>query len=102
MTAQPNDSLEVSRAVARIHAGVLAVVGAGLGGSAVFVMTAWLLIRGGTFVGAHLQLLGQYFYGYSVTWPGSFVGLLYGAAVGGLVGWAIGRIYNRIGDLRES
>jgi hypothetical protein len=64
-------------------------------------MTAWLLIKGGPQVGAHLQLLGHYFIGYSVTWKGSLVGLFYGALVGGVVGWSIGTIYNGIVAIRQ-
>lgn len=92
---------EVRRVVGRIQAGVLAVVGALLGGIGLFVMTLWLLIKGGPQVGAHLQLLGQYFIGYSVTWRGSLVGLLYGALSGGIVGWAVGTIYNGIVGIRQ-
>lgn len=64
-------------------------------------MTAWLLIKGGPQVGAHLQLLGQYFVGYAMTWKGSLVGIFYGALTGGLVGWAVGTIYNGIVGLRQ-
>ena len=91
----------VGRAVVRMHAGVLALVGAFFGGVGLFIMTAWLLIRGGARVGVHLQLLGHYFYGYSVTWTGCVVGLLYGAVVGGLVGWLIGTVYNGVVWLRQ-
>jgi len=92
---------EVERFVIRIQAGVLALVGALIGGIGLFVMTAWLLVRGGPQVGTHLQLLGQYFVGYSVTWAGSLVGVFYGALTGGLVGWAVGTIYNGIVGLRQ-
>ena len=44
-----------------------------------FVMTTWLLIKGGPHVGQHLQLLSNYFIGYSVTWWGCCCGpLLWG------------------------
>ncbi|NNE35165.1 MAG: hypothetical protein HKN13_08020 [Rhodothermales bacterium] len=92
-------SNKVTTRVARIHAKILALVMAVLCGGALFVMTVWLVIKGGPDAGAHLQLLGQYFIGYSVTWIGSVVGLFYGALVGGLIGWTIGLIYNRIVDL---
>jgi hypothetical protein len=72
-----------------------------IGGFGLFGMTAWLLIKGGENVGMHLQLLGNYFIGYSVTWPGSFVGLLYGALFGGIIGWSIGKIYNGVAALRR-
>src|SRR5713101_2504232 len=92
---------EVGRVVVRIQAGVLALVGALIGGGGLFVITAWLLIKGGPQVGAHLQLLGHYFVGYSVSWPGSLVGFCYGALLGGVVGWCIGTIYNGIVAIRQ-
>jgi hypothetical protein len=93
---------EVSRIIVRVQAGVLAVVGALIGGASLFVMTVWLLIKGGPQVGEHLQLLGQYFIGYSVTWGGSLVGFFYGALAGGIAGWAgVGTVYNRIVSLRQ-
>lgn len=92
---------EIVWAIARLHAGVLAIVGAFLGAIGMFVLTSWLLLKGGPQVGPHLQLLAQYFYGFSVTWPGAFLGSLYGALVGGVVGWLIGALYNVIAGLRE-
>jgi hypothetical protein len=34
-----------------------------------------------------LYLLSEYFYGYSVSWTGAIVGLLWGFAVGFVAGW---------------
>lgn len=87
--------------VVRLQAGVLAFAGAVLCGSGLFLMTVWLLVKGGDFVGYHLGLLGQYFPGYSVTWGGAFVGFVYGALVGGLGGAAIGSIYNLVASARH-
>ena len=87
---------ELSLTVARIQAGVLAVVGAFIGGVGLFLMTVWLLLEGGPQTGAHLQLLSNYFIGYSVTWGGSVIGLGYGALTGGIIGWTTGFIYNKI------
>ncbi len=101
MTRAHDETFEMTRAVARMHAGVLALVGGVLGGGGLFAMTAWLLIKGGPNVGAHLRLLGQYYYGYSVTWTGSLIGLLYGAITGAVVGWLVGVVYNVIAGLRE-
>jgi hypothetical protein len=95
------DKEELSRAVARIRTGALALVCAMIGGGGLFLMTAWLLLKGGPHVGQHLQLLSQYFIGYSVTWWGTVVGFFYGAFCGGILGWAIGRIYNKIVAIRE-
>lgn len=101
MAGTRSEMREVSRAIVRIHSGVMALVGAVLGGLGLFLMTVWLLIKDGEDVGAHLQLLGNYFIGYSVTWFGSVVGLIYGALAGGLIGWIIGVIYNRVVQLRH-
>ena len=100
MTSAENPTREVSRAVARIKAGIRALLFGTLGGGGLFLATVWLLIKGGPRVGEHLKLLGHYFIGYDVTWPGAFIGLFYGALVGGLFGWCIGMIYNRIVGLR--
>ncbi len=101
MSKVEDEAFEVSHAVARLHAGVLALVGAVFGGVGVFGATAWLLIKGGPNVGAHLQLLGQFFYGYSVSWSGAMIGFLYGACVGAVVGGLTGAIYNLVVGLRE-
>ena len=98
---EPHDEREIVRTIARLHAAVLAAVGALLGGVGLFAMTAWLVLKGGPTVGAHLQLLSQYFYGYSVTWWGCFVGLFYGAVAGAAVGGCIGAVYNLVVGLRE-
>jgi len=91
---------ELGKAVARIQTKVLALVFALIAGLGLFLMTVWLLIKGGPGVGTHLNLLGQYFIGYSVTWKGSILGFCYGAVIGGIIGWAIGTIYNRIVGMR--
>jgi hypothetical protein len=55
------------------------------------VQPLWVVIKGGPHTGAHLQLLSNYFVGFSVTWTGSLLGLLYGALSGGAIGWSFGR-----------
>lgn len=96
-----NETEELSSVVVRIHAGVLAVVCALIGGLGLFGMTVWLVVKGGARVGMHLQLLSNYFVGYSVTWKGSLIGFFYGALLGGLIGWTIGRIYNAVAGFRQ-
>ncbi len=90
----------IGRAVTKLHAGILASVSGMIGGLALFLMTVILVLQDGPQVGQHLQLLGHYFIGYSVTWGGSVVGLLYGAMTGALFGWAVGYIYNVVIGLR--
>ncbi|HVP31950.1 MAG TPA: hypothetical protein VMW35_22610 [Myxococcota bacterium] len=91
----------VHHAVARLRARVMAAVFAMVGGGLLFVATAWLLLRGGPNVGAHLGLLRHYFPGYSVTWTGALVGLCYGAVVGAALGFSMAWLYNRVADLRR-
>jgi hypothetical protein len=99
VTAQERQVLRA--AVARLRAGIVAVVFGMVCGVGLFVATAWLLLRGGVNVGATLNLLGHYFPGYSVTWGGAFVGLFYGLLFGVVVGYGTAIIYNRVTDLRE-
>lgn len=80
--------------MARLRAGIMALVFGMVGGVGLFLATAWLLLRGGATVGPTLSLLGNYFPGYSVTWPGAGLGFVYGALVGAAVGWSMARIYN--------
>ncbi len=101
MTLSSKKKEEVSQTLARLKAEVLAVVCAALGGLGLFAMTAWLVIKGGPTVGQHLQLLSNFFIGYSVTWGGSVVGFFYGALAGGATGWAVGTIYNAVLNLRQ-
>ena len=56
-------------------------------GLTIFVMTMWLVLQGGDVVGPHLQLLNQFFVGYSVTIQGAFVGTAYSFSWGFLWGW---------------
>ncbi len=53
-----------------------------------FAATNILLLKGGENVGQHLEILAQYFPGYSMT----FVGSLIGAAWIALVGYILARI----------
>jgi len=101
MTSQAPQTEEISQALARIKATALALVCALIAGAGVFVMTIWLVIKGGPQMGQHLRLLSNYFPGYTVTWSGALLGFLYGAIIGGAVGLAVGRIYNRIVNARE-
>ena len=94
--ASPQDIELIAAAVARLRAGIMALVFAFCGGVGLFVATVWLLLRGGRQVGIHLGLLANYFPGYSVSWLGSLVGLVYGALVGGAIGYSVAWIYNRL------
>jgi hypothetical protein len=69
--------------------GLLAALG-------LFVATIVLVVRGGERVGPHLVLLSVYLPGYSVTWPGAFIGAAYMFFLGYGAGRTVATIYNRI------
>jgi hypothetical protein len=96
------------QAVAILNAKVLGLILGILIGLVIFIATNWLVLKGpqpgpsGQYVlGPHLQLLSQFFIGYSVSFLGSIVGFIYGFAAGTIGGALIGWIYNRIALLRQ-
>jgi hypothetical protein len=93
--SEPNQELVlVTRTIARIRAGITAIVSAMIGGFVLFAATLWLVIKGGPNVGQNLGLLRAYYPGYTVTWTGSLVGLFYGAVTGAVIGWCVAWLYN--------
>ena len=96
-----DEEVLIRAAVARLRAGILAVVCGLLAGTGLFLATVWLLLQGGEIVGPHLGLLRYYLPGYSVTWQGAFLGFFYGVLLGALVGGLIGWIYNRVAGWRH-
>ena len=100
MTTRTSEEELILRSIARLRAGIMAIVGGVLSGVALLIATLWLIIRGGPNVGEHLQLLGHYFPGYSVTLVGAFVGFLWAALAGGVVGWLVAWIYNWVAGHR--
>lgn len=73
-------------AFAPLHKRAFGVAVGAAAGLMFFAATAAVLLRG-TDVG--LYLLAEYFYGYTVSWPGAFIGLLWGFGVGFVAGWFI-------------
>jgi hypothetical protein len=65
-------------------------------GGGLFVATAFLLIKGGEDVGTHLNLLGVFLPGYTVTWLGAVIGFIYMFVIGYAVGRLIGTVYNKL------
>lgn len=78
-------------------------------GLIIFIATNWLIIAGGhvgpegeVIIGPHLELLGQFFIGYKVTFFGSIIGFVYGFAAGSIFGTLISWVYNKIIYLRNT
>jgi len=63
-------------------------------GLGIFLATLWLVVKGGATVGPHLELLGEYFLGYTVTMSGAFIGAGYCFFWGFLWGWLFVYIRN--------
>ena len=63
-------------------------------GLGILIATLCLVIKGGPLVGSNLQLLGQYFIGYTVTVKGAFIGLGYAFFWGFMWGWSLAYIRN--------
>ena len=108
MTNNRTDEEKLLQAVALLNAKMLGLILGLLLGLGIFIATNWLLIKGPgvtesgeRIIGPHLQLLSQFFIGYSVSFSGSIIGFLYGFAIGTLTGSLIGWLYNRIVRIRQ-
>ena len=84
----------LARAFARMDKLAFATAAGSVSGLLVFLATIWLVIKGGDVVGPNLQLLSQYFAGYTVTVKGAFVAFGYSFFWGFLFGWAFAYLRN--------
>ena len=87
---------ELEVAIRRLNARAWGIAVGLLLGGGLFLATNVLLLKGGQNVGQHLQLLSQYFPGYSVSFVGSLIGFIYAFVGGYIIGRAIGYVYNRL------
>jgi len=74
------------QAAIRMNMIVMGIAFGLLCGGLLWLGTVILVLRGGYAVGMHLSLLSVFLPGYSVTWPGAWVGLVWGFLLGGLSG----------------
>ncbi len=79
----------------KLNARALALSAGILWGAAVFVITIATLLRGAP--GQHLSLLGGVYPGYTVSYPGSVIGFVYGFVSAAVLGWLLARLYNKMG-----
>lgn len=100
MTSEDRQRALIEHSIARLRIGISAVVTAMVAGLVLFAATLWLVIKGGPNVGQHLGLLRAYYPGYSVTWTGSLLGLLYGGLTGFALGGCVAWLYNVIAAWR--
>jgi len=83
------------RAAVKLNTWLLAGVFACVGGLSLFMITYLSLYRGLPQPGHYLNLLGVFLPGYSVSHSGAWVGLFWGALLGGLLAAMFYRIYAR-------
>lgn len=77
----------------KLNVKALGLAGGILWGLAIFLLTYWFLLRG--FEGKTLARLSNVYLGYSVTWYGGFVGLVWGFVDGFIGGALLAWLYNR-------
>ena len=99
--AHKTDENRLFSGILRLNAKILGLALGLLAGLTIFIATNWLVLKGGNPVGPHLQLLGQYFLGYRVSFVGSLIGFAYGFALGTFAGALLAWIYNRIVAFRN-
>ncbi len=83
-----------SRSLARIDKLGFAIATGSISGLIIFLATIFLIIKGDEVVGPNLQLLNHYFFGYTVTLKGAFVGMAYSFSWGFLFGWFFAYLRN--------
>ena len=91
------DQAVLMAAFGRIDVVALAVAMGTVFALGLFLMTAFLLIKGappGTRVGPHLSLLSIYMPGFSVSWVGAVIGAAYTWIVGAVIGFALAVLWN--------
>ncbi len=81
-------------AFAPLHRLGMGVAGGVVLGGLIFLMTLFLVAKGGYPIGPTMALLGQFWLGYTVTFPGAFIGLFYGFGTGFVAGWGFAVIRN--------
>ena len=84
---------ELTYAFAPIHKRALGVAVGTVFGGFFFVVTAFHVIMRPA-DGPPLELLAQYFYGYTVTWAGALVALFWGGMIGFVLGWFAALVRN--------
>jgi len=95
-TLNRDDEKALEKTILRIHEQGWGIAFGLLFGLGLFIATNVLVLKGGPNVGAHLGLLSMYLPGYSVTFVGSLLGLVYGFVIGYGIGRVIASAYNRM------
>jgi hypothetical protein len=81
------------RAFAPLHRSALGIACGVVVGGLICAATVVLVIHGG-YPNVKLYLLDQFFWGYSVSWPGAVIGFLWGWVAGFVVGYGFALVRN--------
>jgi protoporphyrinogen oxidase len=82
------------QAFSRMDKLALATAAGSVSGLLFFLLTIWMVIKGGDVMGPNLELLGQYFVGYTVTVSGAFMSFGYAFIWAFLFGWLFAYLRN--------
>jgi len=93
---EPAVDRAVIRSLARMDKLAFATAIGTVCGSAIWIATMWLLMKGGPVVGPNLSLLREYFIGYSVTPKGALIGFGYSFFWGFFFGWMFAYLRNLV------
>ncbi len=83
-------------AFAPLHRLALGVAAGVVYGGIMFLLTEILVLKGGYPLGPNLALFGEFFYGYTVSFTGGFVGLAWGFGIGFMLGWGFAVVHNLV------
>jgi hypothetical protein len=89
-----NDPSLLLRAFAPLHRAAMGVAWGVVAGGLLGVATLVLVLRGKDMLS--FGLLGQFFWGFSVSWSGVFIGLVWGCAVGFVLGYGFALVRNAV------
>jgi hypothetical protein len=84
---------DLTYAFAPVHKRALGMAVGAVLGSLMFAVTAFHVVTHPA-DGPPLELLAQYFYGYTVSWPGALVALFWGGVSGFVLGWFAALVRN--------
>lgn len=85
---------ELALVFAKFDRRAMAIAGGAVVAMVMFLLTIFLVIKGGPIIGPNLSLLRQFFPGYHVNWGGAFIGAAYGFIAGAVIGWSGAAIRN--------
>ena len=86
--------VELARVCAPVHKRVLGLAVAITTGGLVFAVTAFHILFVDPSQALNIELLNQYFYGYTVSWAGAAIGAFWGMVGGFVAGWFLAFVRN--------